>query len=144
VALLAVAVVAGCGGRSSGSAREWRANAHGVVQQLRADVVDVSSFDHVAVARAAMHDDSQLYGLLVAYSDLGGCVHEVGALGEPPPGLAAGARALRRACAPLALAARLFTHAMTRGRPASLVAATRASLRGGALLDRAALALANG
>jgi hypothetical protein len=33
---------------------------------------------------------------------------------------------------------------MTRGRPASLVAATRASLRGGALLDRAALALANG
>jgi hypothetical protein len=42
------------------------------------------------------------------------------------------------------LAARLFAHAMTRGSPASLVAATRASLRGGALLDRAALALAKG
>jgi hypothetical protein len=143
-ALVGVALVAGCGGNGGKSAREWLANAHGVVRQLRADVVDVAPLDRVAPARAAMHDDSQVYELLVAYSDLGGCRHEVLALGEAPRGFAAAERELLRACVPLAQAARLFTHAMTTSRPAALVAATRASLRGGALLDRAALALANG
>jgi hypothetical protein len=139
---VAVALAAGCGGSGNGRAREWIANARGVVQQLRADVGDAETLDRLGPARRAMHDDSQVYGLLVTYSDLGGCAHEVAALGSPPPRYVAARRELLRACRPLARAVRLFTHAMTRGEPRALVAAARAAVAAVGPLDRAALALA--
>lgn len=140
---LAAALLAACGGSGKGNrdARQWLANARGVVQQLRSDVVDASGTDRLPLARAAMRNDSQLYGLLVTYTDLGGCVHEVHALGVPPAQFAAARRALLQACRPLVRAVRLFTHAMTSQRPAALVAATRSALAAAPLLEHAALAL---
>jgi hypothetical protein len=142
VALAAVAFAAACGGGSGGhDEREWLANAHDVVQQLHAGIVDASGTDRLAAARAAMRDESQVYGLLVTYTNLGGCAHEVRALGEPPQRLAPARRALLRVCRPLERAVRLFTRAMTAQQPRALVAASRSAIAAAPLLQNAALAL---
>ena len=53
---------------------EWRANARQVVQQLRVDIATAAVGGTTPVAAAeALRNTSDLYALLVAYSDLGGC-----------------------------------------------------------------------
>jgi hypothetical protein len=139
---LFVLVLAGCG--SHGVApldREWAANARGVAQQLRGDMVAVSGLDRPRVARRALHDDSQLYGLLVSYTDFEGCRHMVAALGVEPAHLRAVQRLLDRACDELHAADALFTRAVQDEDPALLVRATIVGLRALPLLDRAQLAL---
>ncbi len=143
---LALAVVlAACGGGKPAvprsAASEWTANAVGVIDQLRADAVAADDGDSVSSARAALHDDSRLYGLVVAYSDFGGCRHMVGAAGDPPLGFRAVQATLARACANLQRAASLFTRAASRTDAPALVAAARAVLVGAPLLDRAELEL---
>ncbi len=142
--MLAVAVLAaGCGAAAPPPTdREWIANARGVVEQLRADVVAVSGYDRVGAARVGLRNESQLYGLLVAYTDFGGCRHMVAAVGIEPPSLAGVVHSMQRACVHLQRADLLFTHAVARRAPPLLVTATREALAAVSSIDAAALALA--
>jgi hypothetical protein len=144
VAVAAAAVLAaGCGGHEpTQSNREWMANARGVVEQLRADVLSVSGFDELAAARRGLRDDSELYGLLVSYTDFGGCLHMVAAVGAEPPGRARVVKLLHRACLHLRRADRLFTSAVEQKDPHLLVTATGEALSAVPVLDDAALELA--
>jgi hypothetical protein len=112
-----------------------------VINQLRGDVLAVAGADRIPTARAALADDSQLYGLLVSFSDVAGCRHMVASLGLRPARFVVADRLLARACAPLRRAAALFTKATTRSNPQALVAAVREAGVALALLDRARLAL---
>lgn len=144
VVAVVVLALTGCGSRASAPAdREWRSNARGVAQQLQGDVVAIAGLDRVPVARRALHDDSQLYGLLVAYTDFGGCAHMVAALGAEPLRLASARRQLTIACSRLRVAGAFFTHAVARNDPQLLVRATNAAERSLAPLQRAQLALAS-
>jgi hypothetical protein len=145
VAVIVVAVVAGCGAQSQPQPptdREWIANARGVVEQLRRDIVAVSGYDRVGAARAGLRDQSQLYGLLVSYTDFGGCRHMVAAIGVEPDGLAPAVVHLQRACVRLQDADRLFTRAVAGDAPHLLSRATRQALAAVRSLNAAALALA--
>jgi hypothetical protein len=145
VAVVVVATLVACGGRSpSPTDREWAANIGGVVVQLRADVVAVSGYDRLAAARTGLAEDSQLYGLLVAYTDFGGCRHMVAAVGVEPSGRAPVVELLAHACAHLQSADRLFTRAVSRRAAPLLVRATHEAIAAVPLLDAAALALATG
>ena len=142
--VLVVAVLAtGCGAATPAPTdREWIANTRGVIQQLHADVVAVSGYDQVAAARTGLRDESQLYGLLVSYTDFGGCRHMVAAVGVEPPSLAGVVRSLQRACVHLQRADLLFTRAVAHRAPHLLTRATKESLRAVPSLDAAALRLA--
>jgi hypothetical protein len=144
-AAAAAVVLAACGNGGSppsqSAAREWTANANGVIDQLRGDTVAASDGDNSRSARAALHDESRLYGLLVAYSDFGGCHHMVDAVGEPPPTLRGVRATLARACTDLQRAASLFTRAAARSDAGALVAAARVVRVAAPLIDRAALEL---
>jgi hypothetical protein len=144
VVLAVAALAAGCGaGAPPPADREWIANARGVVEQLRGEVVAVSGYDRVDVARAGLRDESQLYGLLVAYTDFGGCRHMVAAVGVAPPQVAGVVRSLRAACLHLQRADRLFTRAVAQREPRLLVDATQESLAAVPSLNAAALELAS-
>jgi hypothetical protein len=112
-----------------------------VIDQLRADTVAASDGDSLASARAALGDESRLYGLLVAYSDFGGCRHMVGAVGGAPAGFRPVAATLGRACARLQRATKLFTRAASTSDARALVAAARAVDGAVPLLVRADLEL---
>src|SRR4051812_4220010 len=84
--LVVAALAAGCGANEpTASDRQWIANARGVVDQLHGDIVTVAGFDEPGAARRGLRDDSQLYELLVAYTDFGGCLHMTAAVGAEPP-----------------------------------------------------------
>ena len=144
VVLVAV-LVAGCGAHTptppAQSSREWVANVRGVLDQLRGEIVAVSGFDTVAAARRGLRDDSQLYGLLVAYTDFGGCLHMAAAVGVEPPGRARVVQLLHRACMYLRRADRFFTRAVARTAPRLLVLATREAVAAVPALDAAGLEL---
>jgi hypothetical protein len=90
-----------------------------------------------AAAAKALRDTSDLYALLVAYSDLGGCRAMV-ASATPPPRVA---RAFEPACDHLQRAAALFSQAAQRSDPAALVRAAREARRAQPDLVRAMLAI---
>jgi hypothetical protein len=144
-AAAAATVLAACGGapartpRSAGS--EWTANASGVIDQLRSDTVAAADGDSPQSARAALHDESRLYGLLVAYSDFGGCRHMTRTLGDAPNGFGSTASTLARACARLQHASALFTQAASNNDAPALVAAAHAVRAAEPLLERAELEL---
>lgn len=143
VAAVVVLVLAGCGSRAAPPPdREWQANARGVAQQLRQDVDAIATLDRVPAARRALHDDSQLYGLLVSYTDFGGCAHMVAALGAEPARFETARRQLALACRRLRIADAFFTRAVARNDPGLLVRATNAAERALAPLERAELATA--
>jgi hypothetical protein len=144
IVVVAVAVAGGAGCRATESPptdREWVANVRGIVDQLRGDVIAVSGFDRVGAARVGLRDESQLYGLLVSYTDFGGCRHMVAVVGAAPPDLAGVVHFLRRACNHLRAADRLFTRAVKQTVPHLLVGATLAALEAVPLLNAAALEL---
>ena len=144
-ATAAAVVLAACGGGASpaqrSAASEWTANVAGVIDQLRSDTVAASDGDSISSARAVLLDESRLYGLLVAYSDFGGCRHMVGAAGDPPPGFRPVAVTLARACANLQRAAALFTRAASTSDAPALFAAARAVDAAVPRLERAELEL---
>ena len=143
VAALTVSLVlAACGeAAKQRTPAEWEANAGGVAGQLRDDVIQISAVDRVPAARRALHDDSQLYAMLVAFSDVAGCDHMVAALGTAPPRRRPAVTQLDVACAHLQRASQLFTRAVARSRPGDLAEAAREALAALPPLDRAALAL---
>jgi hypothetical protein len=142
IVIVVAATLAACGGTAPAPTdREWIANAHGVVEQLRGDVLAVSGFDRAGPARAGLHDDSQLYGLLVSYSDFGGCRHMVAAVGVEPARFGPAVELMRRACVHLARADTLFTRAVARTNAALLIRATREAVAAVPPLDAATLAL---
>jgi len=141
------ALAAGCGASERAvepSTREWTANTRGVVEQLRGDVAAVAGFDRLAAARRGLADESELYGLLVAYTDFGGCRHMAAAVGAEPPGRTRVVRLLRRACAYLGRAEGLFTRAVKERKPSLLVGATREATAAVPALDEATVELARG
>jgi hypothetical protein len=134
--------LAACGATSERPAvSEWQANATGAAQQLRGDAGEVAGLDRISAARAALHDESRLFVLLVAFGDLGGCRHMRASLGRRPPGVAAADGLFGRACAHAAQAASLFTRAVAGDDPAALVDAAREARTAIPFLERAELAL---
>lgn len=143
---LAVAV-AGCGhARTTEKTvvddRQWRANAAVIVRQLQSDIAATQvSGETVEAARAALRDESSLYGLLVSYSDFAGCREMVVAAGPVPASAARADRLLATSCRHLEHASTLFTRAVKRNDGASLLAAARESGRALPPLVRAAAAV---
>ncbi len=141
LALAAIVVLAACGGTSApvaGADREWVANTGGVIGELQRDVLlAASGGTTVAAARQALGDQSNVYTILVAYTDFGGCKHMLSAAGTPAEGYARVQRELARACTLFQHAAVLFTRAVTRHDPHALLAASRTTLRAYPLLVRA-------
>ena len=116
----------------------WRANARGVVQQLRVDISMASIGGTTrSSAAGALRDMSDLYALLVAYSDLGGC-REMVTAAQPPSRVA---RLFAPACDHLQRAASLFSRAARQSDPSALVRATREAGLAQPALVRAMLAI---
>ena len=140
----AVAVLAGCGGAGATHADpQWLQNTTGLVAQLRSDeLLTADGTSNLAAARHALHDDSELYVLLVAYSDFGGCLQMLANTGGATTDRQV-AHTLRDACAFLARSAALFTRSAGGDDAHTLLAAAREAQRAWPLLDRAALALAS-
>jgi hypothetical protein len=140
----AVACAAGCGGGSSPAAAPstaWRANARQVVQQLNVDIAAATiGGDTPRAAAKALADVSDLYALLVAYSDLGGCRAMVNAAAPPPRVVAA----LEPACTHLQRAAALFARAAQGTHPEALVRAAREARLAQPELVRAMAAIVHG
>jgi len=114
----------GCGGSSQQTAagREWHANANVALRQLSQDVAATAvGGDSLGDARRALHDESRLYALVMAYTDLGGCVAMMRNVGAPPALRAK----LARPCGPLARAAASFTAATEGSNPHALLRAGR-------------------
>ena len=120
---------------------DWRANARQVVQQLRVDIATAAvGGTTTADAAKALRDTSDLYALLVAYSDLGGCRQMVSSAGPP----ARVARVLVPACRHLERASALFARATQRSEPGALVRAAHEIGLAQPALVRAMLAIRNG
>jgi hypothetical protein len=132
-----VLLLAACGGRTTvSSASEWTDNTNRAIVQLRHDavVVEASKDD-------ALRDDSQLFVLLVAYTDFGGCRHMTDAAGTAPKSMRAVARLLEQACAGLERGAALFTRATTTDDVRALREARRIVARSASTLVRAQIRL---
>jgi hypothetical protein len=116
--------VAGCGATRPAARAvptDWQANTRQLVQQLRVDIATagVGGTNEVAAAKA-LRNISDLYALLVAYSDLGGCRQMVSSAGAP----ARVVNLLAPACRHLERASALFARATQRSDPAALVRAS--------------------
>lgn len=145
-AVLAAAGLAGCGGGAAPHAAgegEWVANASGVIDQLNADVSTVApAGTGIRAARRSLRNLSDLFDLLVAYSDFGGCDRMVGGIGKAPPRYLVVVDDLERACVRFQRAATLFTRAASVHDAPALLAASRQVTLASALLYRATLAFA--
>jgi hypothetical protein len=145
-AVLAAAGLAGCGGgraAHAGGDAEWVANASGVIDQLSTDVSAVApAGTGLPAARRSLRDLSELYGLLVAYTDFGGCDRMVSGIGTAPPRYDTVVAELERACVRFQDAAGLFTRAASVRDAPALLAASRQVKLASSLLYRATLAFA--
>ena len=132
---------AGCGGRVAAPPptpeRLWRANLASVVRQLRVDVSEAALGGTTRTdAARALADTSDLYALLTAYSDLGGCRAMVAATDAPPRAT----EPFQAACGHLERASHFFSRAATGDDATALLRATAEVRRAEPLLVRAALA----
>lgn len=136
VVALALAV-AGCGGGSATRAA-WHANARQVVAQLRFDatVADDGGPTRAGAARQ-LANTSELFGLLLAYTELASCNGMVVSTLAPPRI----ERTLAAPCGHLQHAAALFTQANAHNDPSALLQATREVARAEPQLVAASLAL---
>ena len=143
LATACIAVLTACGGTSAPVAspqidREWAANTSGVIDELERDVLLAGSGGTtIAAARNALRSQSDLYTILVAYTDFGGCSHMVEAAGVSTALFAAVEHTLASACGLLQRGAALFTKAATAHDARALLAATRLVLAASPLLLRA-------
>lgn len=140
----AVAVLTGCG--SSGgrlqSDKAWSQHAVEVIDQFRQDeLVNAGGVTNLAAARRTLHDASALYGLLIAYTDFGGCRTFLDGFGKTLRFVRV-VQTLRLACVRLERAASLFTRYASQNDPPALIAASQEAQSAWPLLDRARLELA--
>jgi hypothetical protein len=146
-AVVAAIALSGCGRparpahlAARAADREWVANATGVIDQLQTDVATATpAGSGLAGARRSLHDLSDLYGLLVAYTDFGGCTRMIGGIGTAPPRYALVVTRLERACRGFEDAAVLFTRAASGDDAHALLAASREVKAAASLLYRANL-----
>jgi hypothetical protein len=149
-AALAVAGLTGCGGPTrdghgdvTPADHEWVDNATGVIDQLNGDASAAKpARPGLAGARRSLSNLSELYGLLVAYADFGGCAKMVTGIGKAPPRFTGVVRRLAPACSRFERAAALFTRAASGHDARALLAASREVEAGQALLYRAMLVFA--
>lgn|SRR5262249_45352733 len=147
---VAALALAGCGEvrvrpPAPETAREWRSNTAIIVRQLRADIAATQiSGGTPDAARAALRDESSLYGLLVSYSDFAGCREMVAGAGIAPASAAPVARSLIAGCQHLIRASALFTAAVKTNDGSSLLAAGREAGRALPLLVTASAGLKRG
>jgi hypothetical protein len=140
--LLAGFGLQGCGGHGASAANEpWRSNATGALKQLIGDVaLTATGGGTAAEARRALGSDSDVFVLLFAYSDLGGCTAMIRHTGAPQELLPA----LTRPCPGLERAAASFTRATSRHDPAALLRAARLARQAQPELVQALLAARSG
>jgi hypothetical protein len=123
--------------------REWVANTSGVIDQLNEDVSVVAPAGRgLPAARRALRDESDLFALLVAYTDFGGCGNMVAAAGEAPPRFRRVASALEPACRHFSDAAALFTRAASDNDARALLRASQQVRLAAAALYRASVRFA--
>jgi hypothetical protein len=137
---LVVLVLSGCG--SGGGppvsepqrAREWGSGALLLLDQLDEALLRVS---RAGVGRVTLDNTSALYEALLGYTFIDGCGKVLTNLGPPPLELAQAHNLLRRACARLAHASKLFTVAVQRESSPVLVSAASEALGTATLLRQA-------
>jgi hypothetical protein len=146
--LAAVLALTACGGTAEKSAppavplREWTANVGIVIHQLRSDIAATQVAGVTpATARAALRNESDVYALLVAYTDLAGCHSMVVAAGASTPATRHVDRLLASACVHGERASTLFTRAIRSRSGLALLAGAREARRALPALIRAAAAL---
>ena len=139
----------GCGGAVRPHAtpppadRQWMSNAGNLIDQLRGDVVLTwNAGGTLPEARRALGNDSDLYALLLAYTDFGGCGKMLSGLGSPSTKLTPVKADLVSACGHLERASTLFTRSAKNTDPKALLAATRQALEAKPILYRAGFQLA--
>ena len=141
LAAACIAALTACGETSApgtGTDREWVANAGVVIDQLERDVLlAANGGTTMHAAREALQRQSNLYTILVAYTDFGGCSHMVSSVGPPAARFARVERSLAEACTVLKRAAALFTQAVTNHDARALFTATRTTFRAAPLLVHA-------
>ncbi len=127
--------MAGCGsGSGSATGDQWRVNATLALHQLLTDVsLTETAGTTVPQARRALGSDSDLYALVFAYADLGGCRSMIRNASAPR----ALEPLLEAPCGRLQRAARTFTRATTRSDPRDLLAAVQQAHGAEPLLVRA-------
>jgi hypothetical protein len=136
----AVLLLAGCGGtRAKPQAeRQWIDNASRLIDYLEGNVeLSASGGANLRTARHALHDDSDLYAMVVAYSVFGGCEEALLNIGAPSGRVRGVERTLSDACGRFERAASLFTRAMKGSNAGALLAATRLALHASPILYRA-------
>lgn len=125
-------------GRLTAAERQWIDNAARFIDKLNEDVLlSANGGSDLASARRALHDESALYALVVAYTFFGGCGDTLHNLGTPTDRLRTAEQTMASACRRLERAAALFTRAATRSDPASLLAASQTALKTSPLIYRA-------
>jgi len=131
----ALLLCAACGGATTTQpSRTWRPNALQLISQLRGDVTAVQS---VGATRRAFTGSGDLYVLLVAYSDLGGCSSMAAETAAPERVI----RVLTRPCPHLERAAALFTRAEAASSRRTLARAAHEAALAEPALVRAAAAV---
>jgi hypothetical protein len=119
------------------------ANAGNLIDQLRGDVVLTwNAGGTLPEARRALGNDSDLYALLLAYTDFGGCGKMLSGLGAPSTKLTPVKTDLVSACGHLERASTLFTQSAKNTDPEALLAASRLALEAQPILYRAGFQLA--
>jgi hypothetical protein len=152
VGVAAALLLAGCGSGASSSRvspqpasvadRVWLDSVSGFIENLDESVLlSTSGGDNLASARVALHNESDLYGMLVAYTMFAGCQETLLNLGAPAPRLGDVRKTLASACRRLERASALFTRAIKHSDPRVLLAATRTTLAAAPLLSRARVEL---
>lgn len=149
--LLTTALLAGCGSASHAPPSSpspslqwyWRENAQQFIAKLETDVLlSANGGANVATARRALSNTSDLFGMVLAYTDFAGCGELLRSFGRPAPADEAALPALGSACTKVEEAAALFRQAIVRNDPRILLTATRAALAAEPLLVRAKAAIA--
>ena len=150
VLILTAALLAGCGSSSRTPAppspaleRAWLENARQLVATLETDVLlSANGGANLATARRALSNSSDVYGMVLAYTDFASCGKLLGSFGPPGPAHAAARTTLGSVCKQVEEAAAIFHQAMSRNDPKILLAATRAALAAESLLVQAKAELA--
>jgi len=140
VVVVAALLLAGCGGSRTAphSERQWIDNASRLIDYLDQNVeLSASGGANLRTARHALHDDSDLYAMVVAYSVFGGCDEALGNIGAPSGRVRGVEKTLSAACGRFERAASLFTRAMKGSNAGALLAATRIALHASPILYRA-------